>query len=84
LDATSEETLSFEYVVFRKAIGLGLLISFRDRNEHRIFKQLLQLVPGLQERLFAGNEEELVHIADLVINHLLHLHYSTQVTFWVA
>ena len=38
----------------------------RDRREHRIFKQLLQMVPGLEQRLMNSPEEELVLVADLV------------------
>jgi hypothetical protein len=38
----------------------------RERREHIVFKQLLQMIPGLQERLVNGSEEDLLHVADLV------------------
>jgi hypothetical protein len=38
----------------------------RERIEHRVFKQLLQMIPGLEERVLGGSEEEVIHIADLV------------------
>lgn len=38
----------------------------RERREHEVFKQLLQITPGLEERLMTGSEEEVLHICDLV------------------
>jgi len=38
----------------------------RERREHRVFRQLLQIVPGLEERLLSGSEAEILHIADLI------------------
>jgi hypothetical protein len=38
----------------------------RQRREYHIYKQLLQMVPGLEERLMNSSEEEIFHIADLV------------------
>jgi hypothetical protein len=38
----------------------------RDRREHRIFKQLLQMVPGFEQRIMDGTEADLSHVADLV------------------
>jgi hypothetical protein len=40
--------------------------SHRERREHRVFMQLLRMVPGLDNRLMNGSEEEAVHVADLV------------------
>jgi hypothetical protein len=37
------------------------------RNEHRVFLQLMQTVPGLEERLFSGaSQEDVLHMADYV------------------
>jgi hypothetical protein len=42
----------------------------RERREHRVFTKLLQMVPGLEERLMSSSEEEVVFIADMVsANH---------------
>jgi hypothetical protein len=38
----------------------------RQRREHRVFETLLQIVPGLEDRLLAGDEEGVVHIAEMV------------------
>ena len=38
----------------------------RERREHRVFSKLLQMVPGLEERLVGSSEPEVVLIADLV------------------
>jgi hypothetical protein len=38
----------------------------RERREHRVFTKLLQMVPGLEERLVSSSEEEVVFIADMV------------------
>ena len=38
----------------------------RERREHRVFQELLRSVPGLEERLLQGPEEEVDTIADLV------------------
>jgi hypothetical protein len=44
----------------------------RVRREHRVFQQLLYMVPGLEERIMVGSEEDVSHIAELV-RPLLHL-----------
>lgn len=38
----------------------------RERREHRVFGVLLQMIPGLESRLMNGDEDEVIHIADLV------------------
>jgi hypothetical protein len=38
----------------------------RERREHRVFTRLLEMIPGLEERLLDGSEEGVVHIAELV------------------
>lgn len=39
---------------------------FRERREHRVYKTLLQTIPGLEEQLMTGSEEEILRISDLV------------------
>jgi hypothetical protein len=48
-------------------------IYFRQKREHGVYKQLMSMIPGLEERLFNGSEEETLHIADLV-RHSLRFH----------
>jgi hypothetical protein len=43
-----------------------LPLNFRERREHRVFRTLLNMVPGLEECLVQGTEEEVRMIADLV------------------
>ena len=38
----------------------------RQRQEQRIFAALLQMIPGLEERLLEGSNEDVVIIADKV------------------
>jgi hypothetical protein len=38
----------------------------RERREHRIFENLLQMIPELQERLMGASAEEIVHVGELV------------------
>jgi hypothetical protein len=38
----------------------------RQRREHRVFNDLLQMIPGLEDRLMAGDEEDTSRIADYV------------------
>jgi len=38
----------------------------REWREHRVFDQLLRMVPGLEERLQIGSDENVLHIAELV------------------
>lgn len=40
------------------------------KSEYQIFKQLLQLSPGIQDRIYSGSEEDIIHIADLVSTRL--------------
>jgi hypothetical protein len=38
----------------------------RERREHRIFQDLLKGIPGLEERLMTGSEDEVAVVAELV------------------
>lgn len=38
----------------------------RDAQEQGVFKQLLHMIPGLEDHLTKGSEEEIEHIAQLV------------------
>jgi hypothetical protein len=42
------------------------LTIFRERREHRVFRQLLLMIPGLEERLMEGSDENIAHTAELV------------------
>lgn len=46
--------------------SIDVLWPLSQRIEHRVFKQLLKLAPGLHERIFTGTDEDLLDIADLV------------------
>lgn len=47
-------------------IVVTLIRSLRENNERRVFKQLMLLVPGLQERLFSGSDKNMMDMAELV------------------
>jgi hypothetical protein len=38
----------------------------RERREHRVFTKLLQMIPGMEERIMNSSEEEVTFIADMV------------------
>jgi len=37
-----------------------------ERKEHRVFEQLLKMIPGLEDRLLSGSDQEIGHVADLL------------------
>lgn len=39
---------------------------FRERREHAIFQELLKSIPGLEERLVTGSDDEVMIVAELV------------------
>lgn len=46
-------------------------IRSRERREHRIFQRLMEMVPGLEDRLVEGSDEGVVHIAELVSGYII-------------
>jgi hypothetical protein len=64
-----DESFSYEYVhiEFFRLSNPGPTWTFRrQRREHTVFQALLQMVPGLEERIMESNEEDVVTIAELV------------------
>ena len=45
--------------------------AFRQRREHHVLHVLLQMVPGLEDCLVEGSEDDLVSIAAMVSHSLL-------------
>ena len=43
-----------------------LIINCGERQEHCVFGILLQMVPGLETQLMEGDEDEVIHVAELV------------------
>ena len=39
---------------------------FRQRREHHVFQQLLQMVPSLEERIMSGNDGQIMEVAEHV------------------
>jgi hypothetical protein len=48
-----------------------LVSHLRERREHKVFQQLLQMVPGLEERLLDDSDVNIRLIAELVRVFLL-------------
>jgi hypothetical protein len=46
--------------------GFHLIAYMRERREHRIFRILLDMVPGLEDRLMGGSDDNVTHISELV------------------
>jgi hypothetical protein len=42
--------------------------ALRDQREHRVYKQLLRMAPGLEERILTGSDEDVNHVVDMVSN----------------
>lgn len=42
----------------------------RERREHRVFQRLLQMIPGLEDRLMGSSADDVVHITNLVSHTL--------------
>ncbi|KAF8074942.1 hypothetical protein FPV67DRAFT_1559560 [Lyophyllum atratum] len=40
--------------------------SAEQRREYRVYRHLLEMVPGLETRLLEGSEEEMMHVADMI------------------
>jgi hypothetical protein len=55
----------------------------REQREHRIFKQLLQTISGLEGRLMEGSDEDIMHIAELVRALQYPENYSTLKAFQI-
>jgi len=51
----------------------------RERQEHRIFKALLLLVPGLEERLMQSSNEGVIYIAELVCVYVINAAHTLTV-----
>jgi hypothetical protein len=39
---------------------------FRQNREYKVYRELLRIIPSLEERSLSGSEEEALHIANLV------------------
>jgi len=37
-----------------------------ERREYRVYRQLLDMIAGLEDRLMTGSDEEITHVADLI------------------
>lgn len=62
-----ENVFTHEYVLVCKTwLIMTFAITCRERKEHRVFDQLLQMVPGLEDRLLNGSDEEVGRVAELV------------------
>jgi hypothetical protein len=65
----AEDTFTREYVMWSILIFVIDSPSLaRERREHQVFRTLLQMIPGMEDRLMEGSEEDIVHIAELVCN----------------
>jgi len=65
LSGQMEDTFTHEYVV-GFYLRYNVYICIRERREHQIFCQLLQMVPELEDRLTDGSSDDLIHVAELV------------------
>ena len=62
---TPDENFTIEFASFCHPI-ITCSGFIRERREHRIFQELLKGIPGLEERLMTGSEDEVVVVAELV------------------
>jgi hypothetical protein len=66
LQERPEETFTHESVAYLSLLAHTILTPVREQREHRIFNLLLQMIPGLEERLVDGSDEDVLHVGDLV------------------
>ena len=63
-----EEIFTIEWVW--KSLGKKTIshdwFHFRQRREHHVFQQLLQMVPGLEEHIMSGNDGQIMEVAEHV------------------
>jgi hypothetical protein len=60
-----DESFTIEYVA-RSHYNVISDYWSRERREHRVFRLLLHMIPGLEDRIMEGSEDEIVLIAELV------------------
>jgi hypothetical protein len=60
-------SLLSEHLLYCRVNNITFLC-IRERREHNVFRALLKSVPGLEERLMTGSEEEMGIVAELVRN----------------
>ena len=59
----SPTSMSFCFLLPR---GFHLIAYMRERREHRIFRILLDMIPGLEDHLMGGSDDNVTHISELV------------------
>ena len=83
-DKPEEQPTGQMYVALITSICSALahsgFTSNREQREDRVFKLLIQIIPGIEDRLVEGADEDVVHIAELVRIGAMTLHPSTDVT----
>ena len=60
------DSLSTAWVLDKLYTQLMSMLSFRERKEFEVFRELLRMVPSLEARLMASLEDEVIHIVELV------------------
>ena len=60
------DSLSTAWVLDKLYTQLMSMLSFRERKEFEVFRELLRMVPSLEACLMASSEDEVIHIAELV------------------
>jgi hypothetical protein len=68
-----DESFTWECVLILLPLHNLTFVAFRQRREHRVFRALLRMVLGLEERFLEGSVDEAVIIAELVRPSLLYL-----------
>ena len=62
----TDESFTAELICSPTVLPFNDWMLARERREHKVYLTLLQSVPGLEERLLTGSDEELLIIAELV------------------
>lgn len=61
-----DATFTREYVSPPSSLIIYIYGQNREQREHRVFQQLLQMVPGFEKRLLEGSDENVLNLAELV------------------
>lgn len=59
--------------IFLTFLYIHQVFIFRERREAKVYRSLMKMVPGLEERLVEGSEEEVFIVSELVIIHEIYL-----------
>jgi hypothetical protein len=59
------------------------MLIYSARKEYEVYRNLLRIVPGLEERIATGSDEEVMHVSDMVSTIFQRIFMSTDLATYV-